>query len=143
MSHACTNAPRYKENDYIIMEVKGITYGDENHVAILEFSNISSEACEFGYFSSPYPEGRMLLIEGFALFQGNNCIAHAGCDRKLFKISPKQKITVEVLLQADNKKISSAAKRIRYTFTHMRVGESTSPQYSHFELSAAIKSTSN
>lgn len=89
----------------------------------------------------------MLLAEGFTLFEGNNCLAYSGHadyyknDKQSFIIPPKKTITVEVLLQVDYKKMSSAAKRIRYTFTLMRLGDSTPPRYGHFELTAAITSS--
>lgn len=143
MANGCAKRPHIDINDYISMNIKEITYGDENYLVTIELSNISSKACEFGDSSASLNYTKKYLRSVGIMFSQGNRIYAAGFSGKLFKILPKQTITVKIPLEVtvrDNNNLS-AERSITYLFTHMQIGESTCPKFSFFKLSAPIMET--
>jgi len=137
-SRTAESPPLPTASDYIQMKVKEITCRDKNNVLTLEFSNRSSEVCEFG--NSPASleyTGSVKILKGLYLSGGTGT---GNWDKykkgiKLFTVLPKQTITVQIPLSGYIES-TSASKSILYIFTHMRIGESASPQYKIYELTA-------
>jgi len=143
MANGCAKRPHIDINDYISMHVKEITYSDKNYLVTIELSNISSKTCEIGDSSASLNYTKKYLRSVGIMFSQGNRIYAAGYSGELFKILPKQTITVKIPLEVvirDNNNLSKE-RSLMYLFTHMQIGESTCPQFGFFELSAPIMET--